>query len=106
MRVLKKVVHERNRRLLFKNQELDYYLLKYLLFKMARNSGTNKSIFRRKAFFYFYGLNKKGSRSSLRNRCLISGRSRNTNKDFGLSRIKVREFFKYGELFSLRKVTW
>lgn len=42
----------------------------------------------------------------LRNRCLITGRSRGVYRKFGLGRTKLREFAMVGYIPGLRKASW
>ena len=51
-------------------------------------------------------LPRDSSRSRIRNRCAITGRSRGVYKKFGLSRHKLREAAMRGEVPGLTKASW
>jgi small subunit ribosomal protein S14 len=49
---------------------------------------------------------RDSSKSRIRNRCKITGRSRGVYKKFGLSRHKLREAAMRGEVPGLKKASW
>ena len=49
---------------------------------------------------------RDSSRSRIRNRCKITGRSRGVYRKFGLSRHKLREAAMRGEVPGLKKASW
>jgi small subunit ribosomal protein S14 len=49
---------------------------------------------------------RDSSKSRIRNRCRITGRSRGVYKKFGLSRHKLREAAMRGEVPGLTKASW
>jgi small subunit ribosomal protein S14 len=51
-------------------------------------------------------LPRDSSRSRLRNRCLLTGRSRGVYRKFGLGRNKLRELAMDGMIPGLRKASW
>ena len=51
-------------------------------------------------------LPKDSNRCRMRNRCLITGRSRGVYRRFGLARHKLREFAMEGLIPGLRKASW
>ena len=51
-------------------------------------------------------LPRDSSKSRVRNRCKITGRSRGVYKKFGLSRHKLREAAMRGEVPGLTKASW
>jgi small subunit ribosomal protein S14 len=51
-------------------------------------------------------LPRDSSKSRIRNRCKITGRSRGVYKKFGLSRHKLREAAMRGEVPGLTKASW
>ncbi|MCI0749122.1 MAG: 30S ribosomal protein S14 [Nevskiales bacterium] len=51
-------------------------------------------------------LPRDSSRSRIRNRCQITGRSRGVYRKFGLSRHKLREAATRGEVPGLTKASW
>ena len=51
-------------------------------------------------------LPRDSSRSRIRNRCGLTGRSRGYYRKFGLSRSKLREMMMRGEIPGLTKASW
>lgn len=57
----------------------------------------------------FEGLQKLPRNSSpvrLKNRCMVTGRSRGYMRAFGLSRIKFRELAREGKIPGVKKASW
>jgi small subunit ribosomal protein S14 len=54
----------------------------------------------------FQAMPRDASKSRLRNRCAITGRSRGVYRKFGLSRVKIREVAFRGEIPGLTKASW
>ncbi len=51
-------------------------------------------------------LPRDSNRVRLRNRCLVTGRSRGVYRKFGLARNKLREYAMSGLIPGLRKASW
>lgn len=51
-------------------------------------------------------LPRDSNRCRMRNRCLITGRSRGVYRRFGLSRHKLREYAMEGMIPGIRKASW
>lgn len=51
-------------------------------------------------------LPRDSSRCRLRNRCVVTGRSRGVYRKFGLARNKLREYAMEGLIPGLRKASW
>ena len=51
-------------------------------------------------------LSKLGSRTLIRNRCLLTSRGRGVIKKWGISRIKMKELAEQGALTGIRKASW
>ena len=51
-------------------------------------------------------LPRDASPVRLRNRCVISGRSRGYIRDFGISRIVFRDMAREGKIPGVRKASW
>lgn len=51
-------------------------------------------------------LPRNANRNRVRNRCVLTGRSRGVYKKFGLSRIKFRELALEGMLPGITKASW
>jgi small subunit ribosomal protein S14 len=78
-----------NKRILEINNNIDivdkfnfYFLLKCLIFKKSLISST------------------------IRNKCLITGRSRSIYRDFRLSRMQLRHLASFGYLMGIKKSSW
>jgi len=52
------------------------------------------------------GLPRDSSQSRIRNRCIVTGRSRGVYRKFGLGRNKLREYAMQGLIPGLRKASW
>ena len=51
-------------------------------------------------------LNRNGCSARVRNRCVLTGRSRGYLRKFGLSRIKFRELASEGKIPGVTKASW
>jgi small subunit ribosomal protein S14 len=51
-------------------------------------------------------LPRNGSRSRIRNRCVLTGRARGNLRKFGMSRIALRELASWGQVPGLIKSSW
>ena len=51
-------------------------------------------------------LRRNGAKSRVRNRCELTGRPRAYYRDFGLSRIKLREMAHQGMIPGVTKASW
>lgn len=51
-------------------------------------------------------ISKLGSRTLIRNRCLLTSRPRGVIKKWGISRIKMKELAERGALAGIRKASW
>jgi len=51
-------------------------------------------------------LGSTGARTLVKNRCVITGRSKGVNKRFRLSRIMLRKMTSEGVLPSIQKISW
>jgi small subunit ribosomal protein S14 len=79
---------------------------KYLIMKLIQKS---LFIFNDLKYFSNGKLEKcmqYGSFTKVKNRCIISNRSKSVYRKFGISRIKFRELASYGVLFGVRKSSW
>jgi small subunit ribosomal protein S14 len=61
---------------------------------------------REEAGFKLQKLNRNGSKIRVRNRCVITGRSRGFYRMFGLSRIKLRDLALEGKIPGVTKASW
>lgn len=79
---------------------------KNLVFLFLRNTefvdASSKLLFVKK-----HGLlNKKFFKSQIKNRCVVSLRSRSTLRDFHLSRVVFRSHASSGKLLGIKKSSW
>ncbi len=80
--------------------------LKRLQYKsIIKNQKLTKEI-RYKYINKLNKLNKNSSETKIRNRCILTGRSRGVYKMFKLSRIKFRELASQGMLPGVQKASW
>lgn len=49
---------------------------------------------------------RSGARIRVRNRCMLTGRSRGNYRKFGISRIMLREMGNHGMIPGLKKASW
>ena len=49
---------------------------------------------------------RRGSRKSIKNRCLLTGRGKSVHRAFKLSRIMLRDLASGGQINGLRKSSW
>ena len=90
-----------NKRKRFLKHELKRNLLKSL-----KLNKFNKLSSRCSASFYLTKLNKFGSKSFPKARCLISGRSKSLDKKTGLSRFFFRKESYESSLPGLKRASW
>lgn len=92
--------NKRNR-ILYATFEKKKILLKALFHNLKWNMP-----FRTIAYKYFISLPKNASITRLKNRCVLTNRSRSIYKKFGLSRLMFREFAQQGFLLGVKKASW
>ena len=95
------LIKERLRRSNFRKNEAKYIALK----SIVHNQNLSNS-FRWEAFFLFFKISKKHSRTSLKNRCFLTGRGRGYSRFFNLSRIQIRELARNRDLPFVTKNSW
>ena len=89
------------RRIFFKNYEQKRLLLKTL--------ADNQEILAEMRFWarlQLTKLPKNSSHSRIKNRCILSGRSRGTYARLRISRISLRKYASLGLITGLRKACW
>lgn len=108
MKILKKIVLEKKKRNNVVHKEIGLLFPKIFLYLLLfkKNSGRGVSILILRCLFYMSLVKQRESLFNLKNYCFLSGRSRGVNKHFGLSRLKIRENFKRGYLYGVRKISW
>jgi small subunit ribosomal protein S14 len=89
------------KRNLFKKQEKKKILCKSILYNLKL-----KPEIRWQFNLFSNKLNQKGSRTFVKDRCIITGRSKSNYKDLKISRIKFRELASKGFLPGIRKASW
>ncbi|WP_339045067.1 30S ribosomal protein S14 [Candidatus Zinderia endosymbiont of Aphrophora alni] len=82
------------------------YFKKRLYFKKIISDPFKSQREKYKARLKLQLLPRNSSPNRLRNRCVLTGRSRGFFRKFGLSRIKIREIAMRGEIPGLIKASW
>eukprot|EP01114_Cavostelium_apophysatum_P014740 TRINITY_DN3897_c0_g1_i1.p1 TRINITY_DN3897_c0_g1~~TRINITY_DN3897_c0_g1_i1.p1 ORF type:complete len:143 (-),score=7.54 TRINITY_DN3897_c0_g1_i1:45-473(-) len=54
----------------------------------------------------YFPFTRRGSRTLIKNRCWMSGRSRGVYAEFGLCRIKFRDLIVEGDMHGIKKASW
>lgn len=85
---------------------VEKYELKRLELKNIINSTSLPIKIRWEATLKLSKLPRNSSKVRLRNRCVITGRSRGVYRDFKMSRIMFRQLASNGELSGVRKSSW
>ena len=85
----------------FVKNELDFGVFKALIMNQKLGLISRQQIyFNRVKFSPFY------SRTRIKNRCVVTGRSKSYIRQFKVSRIKLREFASKGWLYGVSKSSW
>jgi len=97
-----KIKDQKNRKKLYKkellNTSLKYVYTNYL------NRHKNLDSYKLRVFKNF--KQKNGHKTKIIRRCIFNNRSRGTIRRFNVSRIKLRELFKFGVIPGYRKSVW
>ncbi len=100
MRIL--YTKDKNRRNIFSRLEKKRIVLNYIL----KNINLNKDI-REHAFLQLRLLSSKGvSITKIKNRCVLSNRSRAVYRKFKLSRIFFKQYALQGLIMGAKKASW
>lgn len=78
---------------------------KKVLKAIYKNENLPKEL-RYKAYFILKNFSKNSSITRIRNRCVITNRSRSIYKNFKLSRLTFRNLANQGYLVGIRKASW
>lgn len=94
-------------RKLYKSLELKKKLFKFLIL----NFSSNKLFLKKKIFFIYNFLIfqkklLKISKTRLKNKCKITGRTQGVLTQYGISRLKLRELLQYGIVPGYSKAVW
>lgn len=104
--IIKKIKDNKKRSLFFKLENLKK------IYKIIFIAILNKKKYRAKQKFLYIKLLKlkqiigRISKTQLKNRCLVSNRSKSIMRPFFLSRIKMREYINAGLLPGYKKAVW
>ena len=87
----------------FLNLELKLTYLKalYLELKLLKNEALASSIIRK-----YTKLSEKVNLIRIKNRCVVTSRSKSVYRDLKLSRLMLRETVKLGSAMGIRKSSW
>lgn len=95
----------KNRYQFYKN-EIDKNALKFF-FVNSINNADNSTVTKKKLTHYYINkLNTKYSKTKIQRRCLLTNRARVSNRNFGISRVKLREMLKYNIIPGYKKAIW
>ena len=102
------LLRSKKQREVFYKNELLFRIKKVLFIQFLNTNSENVGVQHTNSVlckFNFF-LNKHGSKSLLRNRCVLSNRSNSINKDYNLSRIVFRQFLQQGIIPGGKKAVW
>jgi len=96
--------------LFFKNKNLRYIFTilekkKFILNYICQNRNLNFNV-RSFAFFELQFLMVKYSNTKIRNRCLLTNRSRSIYRFCKISRLFLKKFALEGHLIGIKKASW
>jgi ribosomal protein S14 len=113
------ILKDKKHRNLFKKKELKNVILKsfrqenFIFQKPWYNISKKYRIpnfvnyYKNREFFKNSGNKGKGGHfSTIRNRCILSGKGRSIYRKYHISRIVLRELASKGSLLGVRKVSW
>jgi small subunit ribosomal protein S14 len=101
MKIKKIVIHDKERRKVYKT-----YKNKRLTLRRIIHNRKLSKIIRWTASKELSNMTRNGSKTRIRNRCVLTGRGRAISRLFRVSRIKIRELGGMGKLPGLRKSSW
>lgn len=102
--MLKSKIKDLRIRLAFHNFEKKN-LIQSFIFINTMNKNTNFYC-RIIQFFIKSSKNRKNSKTKITRRCLLNNRSRGVARNFGLSRICLRELLQFGKVPGYSKAIW
>ena len=97
----KLVEKDKKKRNLVNKYELQRLVLKYITLNMSLNT-----FYRQQAQYLLNALPRNSSKSRVMNRCTVSGRAKSVYRDFGLSRMKLKNYGLKGLIPGLKKASW
>jgi small subunit ribosomal protein S14 len=94
------VIKNKRLRLLFNKSEIKNKIVKFLLINLKSSIKTTGSS--------FYNVLRKHSvsKTKLKRHCTISGRSKGVSREYGISRIQLKEMIKFGVIPGYHKAVW
>jgi len=90
----------------FYKAELKKNVLKSFFTKKLNQKDISENEKKKIIFFFLSKVNTNSSKTKLQRRCLLTNRSRVSNRKFGISRIKLREMLKYNIIPGYSKAVW
>ena len=85
---------------------IEKYASKRAALKVIINDQSKSDEERYQARLDLQSLPRNANPTRLRNRCVVTGRSRGVYKQFGLTRHKIREMALAGEIPGMTKSSW
>jgi len=98
------VQHNLNKERLIEKYKAKRAALKKIIY--TKDDSPEAVAARFKAVFKLHKLPKNSSKVRHRNRCALSGRPRGYYRDFGVSRIALRDLASFGLIPGVRKSSW
>lgn len=96
-----KSIKDQLKRQLVSKYELERHILKSVIYNDSLDP-----VLRSIALVKLDQLPKNSSAIRIKNRCILTGRSRSIYRQYGLSRIQLRELASYGLLPGIKKSSW
>jgi small subunit ribosomal protein S14 len=94
------IIKNKRLRVLFNKSEIKNKVVKFLLINLKSSIKTTGSS--------FYNTLRKHSvsKTKLKRHCIISGRSKGVSREYGISRIQLKEMIKFGIIPGYHKAVW
>ena len=94
-------IKDKNRRNLYKILEKKKIILNYII----RNLNLSKKL-RYKAYILLIKIGEQNSITKIKNRCILSNRSKAIYRRFKLSRIFFKQYALKGSIMGVKKASW
>jgi small subunit ribosomal protein S14 len=101
MVIFHSIDNDKKKRVLFYKFEKKKQILKYFLFNKSITLNIRKILWHK-----LHKLPKNSSKTRVKNRCIITGRSKGVYTFFRLSRMQLKEFVGMNLIPSIRKSSW
>ena len=92
---------DKNRRFFYDKTEKKKYILRYIF-----NNLSLENVLRIKAYTEYSNLCKFSTITKIKNRCILTNRSKGIYRKFKLSRLFFKKYALSGDLPGIRKASW